>query len=70
MSFKPEVKVGSFAQNNLAFATEAEALYSARDLMARWTLVTDYRAAESDQQVNYKLDLETGDMTSVEGVAA
>ena len=69
MSFKPEVEVvnepGKFYSNNLAFATYAEALYSARDLMNRWLLVTDCRTVESDQEVNYKIDLLTGVMNEV-----
>jgi hypothetical protein len=60
MSFKPEVKVaGQWSQNNLAFATEAEALQSAKDLMFRWMMVTDCRAVESDQEVNYRIDENT-----------
>ena len=59
MSWKPEVKVtnngGQWSQNNLAFATEAEALESARDLFNRWFLCEDFRAAESDQPVNYAI---------------
>ena len=58
-SWKPEVQVAGngdkWSQNNLAFATRDEALHSARDLMNRWLLVTDYRAAESDQAVNYSI---------------
>ena len=58
MSFKPEVSTDggrTFHQNALAFATREEAETSARDLMARWMLVTDWRAVESDQPVNYTL---------------
>ena len=58
MSFKPEVSTDggkSYDQNNLAFATEAEALASAKDLFNRWMLATDYRATESDQPVNYAI---------------
>jgi len=68
MSYKPEVKTGNDSKwydNNLAFATREEAEYSARDLMNRWLLVVDCRAVESEQPVNYKLDLETGELTSV-----
>ena len=70
-SWKPEVQTVNdekFYQNNLAFATEAEALYSARDLMNRWLLVTDCRAVESDQEVNYRINTKTGEMTEVEKV--
>lgn len=59
MSWKPAVETvgsnGEFNTNSLAFATEEEALASARDLAARWLLVVDYRAQESDQPVNAKL---------------
>ena len=57
-SFRPEVvadRSGKFCGNGLRFATEAEALESARNLAARWTLVTDYRATESPDPVNYRL---------------
>ncbi len=70
MSFKPEISTDggkSYNQNNLAFATEAEALASAKDLFNRWMLATDYRATESDQPVNYALV--DGVLTSVEVVA-
>ena len=68
MSFKPEVcasRDGSFSQNSLAFATYEEALASAHNLFCRWTLCTDYRAVESDQPVNYHLDLTTHELTPV-----
>ena len=68
MSYKPEVKTGNddkWYDNNLAFATHEEALYSAKDLMSRWMLVTDYRAVESEQPVNYRLDMVTGELTAV-----
>lgn len=57
MSWKPQVKVvgeTSYNGNGQAFATEQEALESAQDLMDRWYAVTDIRAVESDQPVNYK----------------
>jgi hypothetical protein len=56
VSYKPEVLVqGQWSQNNLAFATYEEAEQSAKDLYSRWMLVTDSRAVESDQPVNYKI---------------
>ena len=77
MSFKPEVSTDggrTFHQNALAFATREEAETSARDLMSRWMLVTDWRAMESDQPVNYRLRfdgaLEAVDGRIGEGVAA
>jgi hypothetical protein len=65
MSFKPEVRTGNdpkFYGNNLAFATKEEAEYSARDLMNRWLLVNEWRVVESDQAVNYRIDLTTGEL--------
>ena len=55
-NWKPEVEVdGKFSQNALVFATEEEALQSARDLTARWMLVTNYRAVPTEDAVNYKI---------------
>ena len=68
MSFKPVVRTGSdpkFYSNNLAFSTKEEADYSAKDLMNRWMLVTECAVEESDQPVNYHIDLVTGAMTEV-----
>ena len=70
MSFKPEASTDggqTFNQNALAFATEAEALASAKDLFNRWMLATNWRVVESDQPVNYALV--DGVLTSVEVVA-
>ena len=56
MSFKPSVSTDggvTFNESALAFATREEAETSAKDLMARWRLVTDWRVVESDQPVNY-----------------
>lgn len=61
MSFKPSVSIdggATFNENNLAFATRLEAELSARDLMSRWMLVTDWRAIESDEPVNYRLRID------------
>lgn len=69
MSFKPVVRTGTdpkFYGNALAFATKEEAEYSARDLMNRWMLVVECKAEESDEPVNYHIDLATGVVTSVE----
>lgn len=66
MSWKPEVLVdGQWSQNAVVFATEEEAVYSAKELMSRWMLVCDSRAVESDMPVNYKIDLTTFALTSV-----
>lgn len=68
MSWKPEVRTGNdpkFYANNLAFATREEAERSAKDLMARWFLVVEWRVVESDQPVNYRLD-EAGELHAVQ----
>lgn len=77
MSFKPSVSTdggATFNENALAFATREEAETSAKDLMARWLLVTDWRVIESDQPVNYRMRydgaLEAVDGRIGEGVAA
>jgi len=57
MSFKPEVKVRgeeSWHGNALRFETEQEAEANVRDLMSRWTLVTDTRVVPSEDEPNYK----------------
>lgn len=60
-SWRPEVKTsGEWTANALRFATKAEAEANAKNLMWRWTLVTDYRAVESDDPVNYRWDAEKG----------
>lgn len=69
MSFKPEVSTDggrTFHQNALAFATREEAETSARDLMSRWMLVTDWRVVESDQPVSYRLRFD-GALEAVDG---
>jgi len=60
MAWKPEVQVqgegDKWLRNGLVFATKEEAEANARDLMSRWILVTDCRAAEVDEPVNYQWD--------------
>lgn len=54
MSWKPEVFVDNqWSRNALVFATEQEAKDNARDLMMRWFAVSDSRAVEVDEPVNY-----------------
>lgn len=68
MSWKPEVKTGNdqkWYDNSVRFATKEEAEVSAKDLMARWLLVVDCRAVESDEPVNYRIDFETHQMVAV-----
>lgn len=57
-NWRPMVQVSGrseWAGNGLVFATKQEAEDNAKDLMQRWTLVTDTRADETDNPVNYKL---------------
>ncbi len=59
MSYKIEVlTVGggeSWDGNELRFATEKEAEVYAMDLSMRWSAVTDWRIAESDDPVTHSL---------------
>lgn len=66
MSWKPAVQVAGetgYHHNNLAFATEEEAIASAADLAERWLMVVAFRADHSDQPVNYQL--QDGVLTAV-----
>ena len=57
MSWKSEVRVNGsnkWFDNDLRFATEAEAYDNVRDLACKWMAVTDYRATECDDPVNYQ----------------
>jgi len=55
MNWKPEVEVdGKWSQNSLVFATKQEAEDNAVALMWRWALVTNTRAAETTDPVNYR----------------
>lgn len=63
MSYRPMVLVGrEWAGNGVRFATEEEAMSSARDLFLRWTLVLDYRADESEDPVNCAWDSTRGNV--------
>lgn len=69
MSFKPSVSIdggATFNENATAFATREEAEIAAKDLMARWMLVTDWRVVESDQAVNYRIRYDAA-LESVDG---
>jgi hypothetical protein len=56
MSWKPELYAeGEWCGNNMAFQTKEEAERWAVGLLARWILVSDARAIESNQPVNYCL---------------
>lgn len=55
MSWKPEVFVeGKWSRNGLVFGTEKEAADNARDLMMRWFVVSDSRAVEVNEPINYR----------------
>jgi len=57
MSWKPEViadNSGKWVSNALRFATEKEARDSVNDLACRWMLVREWRAAPSNDPVNYR----------------
>jgi hypothetical protein len=55
-NWRPMVNVNGreWCGNALVFATKQEAENNAHDLMMRWTSVTDSRADETDDPVNYK----------------
>ncbi len=60
-SWKTEVCVdGQWATNALRFATKNEAEAAGQELLSRWWVPTDSRAAESDDPVNYKFDFNAG----------
>ena len=57
-NWKPEISTDggkSFSQNAQVFATREEAETMARDIFSRWMLATDYRAAETNEAVNYEI---------------
>lgn len=70
MSWKPAIKTSGedFHLNGQAFETKEEAEAMAKDIFSRWMLATDYKAIESDEPVNYKL--ENNVLTSVTKEAA
>ena len=68
MGFKPIIKTindSKFYSNGLCFATREEAEFSAKDIYSRWMLATEWGVEESDEPVNYRIDLETMVMTAV-----
>lgn len=70
MSWKPAIKTSGeeYSLNGQAFETKEEAETMAKDIFSRWMLATDYKAIESDEPVNYKL--ENNVLTSVTKEAA
>jgi hypothetical protein len=59
MAFKTEVYTGSWSSNALRFATKEEAEASGKELLNRWYVPTDSRAAESSDPVNYRFNFDT-----------
>ena len=60
ISWKTEVCVdGEWATNALRFATQDEAEKAGRELLSRWWVPTDSRAAVSSDPVNYRFDNES-----------
>ena len=61
-SWAPEFMVdGKWCGNAQRFATKEEAEGSARKRFMAWTVPSDWRAAPTDDRVNYEWDAETGD---------
>ena len=61
MAWRPMVMTvsgGNWAGNALVFETKEEAEASAKELMMRWFAVTETRADETSEPVNYKFDFE------------
>jgi len=59
VSYATEVKAdstGTWAGNQLRFATHEEAEIYVKDLARRWTLVTDTRVVESTDPVNRRIE--------------
>lgn len=59
ISYKPQVQTdnsGTWYDNALRFATEAEAHESAEALAGRWYSVLAYRAEPCDDPVKHKLE--------------
>lgn len=58
MNYRPEISTDggkTFGQNAQVFASKGEAEVMARDIFNRWMLATDYRAAETEDPVNYRI---------------
>jgi hypothetical protein len=45
---------GMFSTNGIRYATQKEALEAGSELAGRWFAVTDFTAAPSEDEVNYK----------------
>lgn len=70
MSWKPEIIVhgeNSWVANGMRFATKEEAFENASHLALRWMAVRDFRAAPSDDPVNYTFT--SGKLQSLEATS-
>jgi len=67
MSWKTEVLVqGEWSTNAVRFATKEEAEAAGRELLSRWFVPVDSRAAESDDPVNYRFDFDQNQSVRLE----
>lgn len=65
-SWKTEVCVdGKWASNAVRFSSKAEAEAAGVELLSRWFVPTDSRAAESDDPVNYVFDFKINRAVSI-----
>ena len=63
MSYRPMFLVGrEWAGNLLIFATRAEAEASARELMSRWYVPSNYRVDEVSDPATHAFDAERGNV--------
>ena len=70
-SWKMEVCVdGKWASNSCRFATKDEAERAGVELLSRWFMPTDSRAAESEDAVNYVFPLDAPRPESLETLAS
>jgi hypothetical protein len=57
MNWRPEIDDGSgWGQNAQVFATKEEAEIMARDIYNRWMMARDWRATETEDPVNYRIE--------------
>ena len=59
MSWKMEVLVdGQWSTNSVRFETKKEAEEAGKELLSRWFVPVDSRAAKSEDPVNYRFDFD------------
>lgn len=59
-SWKTEVEVsGTWGTNGVRFATKEEAEAAGNELLGRWFVPTASRAAESEDEVNYRFNFDS-----------